>query len=326
MGGVKDMLFDSPERDIENLPPEAHAELEGHPFEVNDQWLKDCDDEDDIRTAINGWWYSRYCDPAQSTPYAGREGGYLFIHGGPFDPSDLLHDRFGDLVEHELIEDIVGDLIAEVGDQWAPVHGVGEDWYDEEFGVIVDRQTPVMARLTDRLASLRSVLALKGDPAAEQLVRNMVYASAFSAFETYLWETMVFWVDNDSTVVRNILTKHAKLKDATVKWQDVFAKVESAKDDIKGMLQRTVWHRWDEVRPWLISGLDIKVPEFTGFREALLARHDIVHRSGMALDGTPVNITLERIDELFEKIEAYARSLEELLDGRDTDADRFPDM
>ena len=83
--GWNDHMDDS---ELSNLPAEAFASQES-PFEVDDDWLRTAD-PDDQRTAMQEWFLARYCDPAEETPYNGREGGYLYIHGGPFDPADEL--------------------------------------------------------------------------------------------------------------------------------------------------------------------------------------------------------------------------------------------
>lgn len=55
------------------------------------------------------------------TPYNGREGGYLFIHGGPYDPSEELQQRFSGVVPDVFIDGVVQELYEEVGDMWAPI-------------------------------------------------------------------------------------------------------------------------------------------------------------------------------------------------------------
>ena len=72
----------------QNLPPEAYDHL-GDPFEIDDGWLRTASDDEKL-TAMRSWFLTRYCDPAQETPYNGREGGYMFVHGGPYGPAEVL--------------------------------------------------------------------------------------------------------------------------------------------------------------------------------------------------------------------------------------------
>lgn len=76
------------ENELANLPSEAFLSFSG-PVDFDDAWLRHADRDDQL-IAIKEWFLARYCDPACETPYNGREGGFLFINGGPYDPADVL--------------------------------------------------------------------------------------------------------------------------------------------------------------------------------------------------------------------------------------------
>lgn len=78
--------------------------------------------------ALTDWFFQRYEDPAQHTPYITAEGGYQWIRGGPFDARDVLNGSFPD--ENEQILSAAVDRIEESGlTEWAPVPG--PDDYDD---------------------------------------------------------------------------------------------------------------------------------------------------------------------------------------------------
>lgn len=68
------------------------------------------------------FWFNRmFEDPAQETPYNSREGGYLYIWGGPYDARQELEAEFGNLVSFELIEEVAEELEGQDGiSDWAP--------------------------------------------------------------------------------------------------------------------------------------------------------------------------------------------------------------
>ncbi|WP_143076013.1 hypothetical protein [Stigmatella erecta] len=101
-----------------NLPQEAV--LRDEQLEINDNWLGTANREEPL-DAMRAWWHCRYEYPAQSTPYNGREGGYSYGHGGPFDPADELPARFSHVVDDDIVQELVDELHAEIGDEWAPV-------------------------------------------------------------------------------------------------------------------------------------------------------------------------------------------------------------
>jgi hypothetical protein len=72
------------------------------------------------------WFLERYEDPAQETPYNGREGGYLYVHGGPYNAKDQLFSEFADLASEELMDEAAESIEADGIYDWAPI-----DWEDE---------------------------------------------------------------------------------------------------------------------------------------------------------------------------------------------------
>lgn len=63
------------------------------------------------------WFYERYEDPANSQPYESREGGYIYLNGGPFDAREVLEAKFSSVVEQAAIDELVEEL-----------EGVCTDW------------------------------------------------------------------------------------------------------------------------------------------------------------------------------------------------------
>ncbi|KZD00865.1 hypothetical protein [Thalassospira xiamenensis] len=69
---------------------------------------------------IAEWFSSLYEDPANETPYDGREGGYQYIHGGPYDAREEIEAEFVDYVDAEIIE-AAADFVESNGLlDWAP--------------------------------------------------------------------------------------------------------------------------------------------------------------------------------------------------------------
>ncbi|MBB6368264.1 hypothetical protein FHR56_003443 [Xanthomonas sacchari] len=313
MGRAKEQLFDTPWAEEANLPEEAHAELEGEPFEPSESWLKRADAVDQ-ETALSVWWYSRYCDPAEGTPYVGREGGYLYIHGGPYDPEDILWSQFGDVARDDILERVISRLHDEVGDAWAPRRWSNPYEYDEYYDVVVSSTNKgPRGRLTSALLQGQKLQTLTGDEPTKALLNRLAFAFLFSAFETYLWETMVYWLEEDDQAASRILDRLPEFANKELKGKDARAFVENAKENIKGYMQRLPWHRWSDVRPLLQIGLDVTVPEFSGFKNDLKIRHDIVHRNGTTKEGQPILILETDLFEFGARINSYADLLEQNL-------------
>jgi hypothetical protein len=74
---------------------------------------------------MRAWFFKNYADPAENTPYATAEGGYIYIWGGPYEPEEELQFEFADLVSDALISELAEDL-CQISYVWT-----GHPKYDE---------------------------------------------------------------------------------------------------------------------------------------------------------------------------------------------------
>ena len=282
-------------------------------YEPSDEYLESAS-ETMQRAAMKRWFLARYCDPARETPYESTAGGYIWIHGGPFDPGDEMTPRFCHVVDYDVIDQLAIDLRRAGGHQWAPIWHEGN--YDERYAVELASPDEPLVKLRDRLAQALSVLALQGDGAAMRLLPNLALGSAISAFEAFLWETVAYWVENDEGVLRNIVTKLPDMKDTPIKLGDIFAHHDGLRERIKGYLQNLVWHRWDKVAQLFAYGFGFRPPSFKPFDEALVRRHHIVHRGGFDKAGVAVVISSAEVAELANSIESFANEVHAMIAAR----------
>ena len=283
----------------------------GGEFEPDDDWLRKTSTQQKL-VAMRAWFRTRYWDPANDTPYNSREGGYLFVEGGPYSPREELTDRFDGLVSTRLISQVIAELESEVGNQWAPIRSR----YDEDYGVDVSAPDEPLHRLVQRCDENLSILNLQGDERTRRLCFKLIHVAMISALESYLWETMVFYVENDSLARANIIEKTEVFKNKELRLGDIFKQLERIEDDIRGHLQNIVWHNWRSVEPLFTHGLGIEMPSFKVFDDALLKRHDISHRSGFTKDGREVTMEEADVRSLSETVMSCAKEIQARIDGR----------
>ncbi len=171
--GWNDHLDDS---EVSNLPPEAwqpHSQV----FDPDDFWLENAH-KDDQSIAVREWFRARYCDPAEGTPYNGREGGYQFIHGGPYNPHTELSKRFHGCVADDLIAHIANELIDELGDKWAPIVPFIDGWYDEQYQFEVETHEEPLRSLYSRLKDIDAMMSLRGRDDAVSRVQSLSRTSS----------------------------------------------------------------------------------------------------------------------------------------------------
>jgi len=304
--------------ELANLPPEAFDifNVDG-PFNPDNLWLQSASNEDQLN-AVSAWFHARYCDPAHETPFNGQEGGYFFVNGGPYDPAVVLPERFSGIVDDDIIQKVIDDMHSEIGDKWAPIQNDPPDDfdYDERFDLQFLRRNEPLDKLKERLQHAQRVLTLEGDETAKLLAQKLVFSAAIAAFEAFLWETVDYCVEHEEDAFRNIVTSIPALRDQPMKLGEIFGRHEGLKELVKGYLQNLVWHRWDKVVPLFKSGLRIQPPSFKPFDDALVKRHDIVHRSGYDKSGKPISVTADEIRELCQKIEVFATEIDTKLAER----------
>jgi hypothetical protein len=309
--GRNDREYDN--QDTVELPPEAYRR--GHTrVEIDDVWLASATPALQ-KQAMHEWFTSRYCDPAMETPYMSSEGGYIFVHGGPYDPDEVIQDRFHGIVPFRVMKSLINALIDDVGSEWAP-----RDWEDDYFDaldVYVRNSKEPKNVLEMRLNQIVEMMGVHGTPQALTLLEQLAFSSAITAFESYLWETMSYAIEADPKSLENVVTKHKAFSEQSMRLGDIYSRLAGIKDVVKAYLQSLVWHRFDVVAPLMTHGLRVKLPSFKPFIEPVIKRHDIVHRSGFSKAGEPINVSRAEIMELIEKIRAFADGLEHALSARD---------
>lgn len=132
-------------------------------------------DRDELIDVMKTWFFQKFEDPAESTPYESAEGGYQWIWGGPYDATEELASEFGEHVPEQVIKEVVGEIEADGLFDWAPKRS-GDDYDvavpDEPSWPPLDvLQTPnrpkdedaARREVLDRLAALEEAVRGLGD-------------------------------------------------------------------------------------------------------------------------------------------------------------------
>ncbi|KAA3533376.1 hypothetical protein [Pseudomonas savastanoi] len=295
-----------------DLPEEAVI-LDVHPFETNDEWLSIARPEYQLE-AMKRWFCARFVDPAQETPYDGSEGGYQFIHGGPYDPDEELQDRFGQIVEYGTIEQLVNELYSAVGDQWAPA-----DWepdYDEALAMVASGPGEPYQMLCTRLNQIKQVASINGDFDVTQVANQLAHAGIISALEAYLSETVTYWANEDKHVFRDLVSSIEEFQKAKLSVSDIFNEMEGLHARLEKYLQDLVWHRFEKVRSLMKLGLKITIPDIGFLMREVETRHDIIHRGGRDKEGRAVVLTGQQVNDITDKVKNFASHIEQELAQR----------
>jgi len=301
MGRVKEMLNEA--QGVPELPEGAIAGDER--TEINNDWLRAASDEEKIDAMIH-WFLLRFCDPAYETPYMSSEGGYLWVHGGPYDAIEELESRFGEYVNFDLIERTAKNLQDHGTYEWAPTRLM----YSEDYDFFFDDRNGPTQKLESTIEQLKGMLSLTGDEGAREVARKLAYGGVIGALETFLWETMGYWLNERPEIIERIITRHQIFKDKKISLSEIYVNYKKLPDLVLEYMRSIVWHRADQVGQVFKHGLGISIG-LNAFDMEIRRRHDIIHRLGVDMDGNAINISAEDVHNLAERVEQFAEKVNE---------------
>lgn len=126
--------------------------------------LEGLDAEERIDAMVS-WFFDNFEDPVHETPYNGQEGGYLYIHGGPYEAQDYIYDAFPNATEEERQEAV--DQIDARGPEFAPngmrILPPDEDDFDPEPPLGV-RLEALAYQLNIISGHVQAMLAIQASP------------------------------------------------------------------------------------------------------------------------------------------------------------------
>jgi len=113
------------------------------------------------------WFGQNYEDPAERTSYVTAEGGYLWNYGGPYDATEELFGKFGDIVSESFIKEVADEVEAEGITDWTHT-ARAEDYNSDElppelspFDTFTDKETKLYGSPQDYEARELARVALQ---------------------------------------------------------------------------------------------------------------------------------------------------------------------
>ena len=262
----------------------------------------------DLQLDVMRHWFFRYFeDPAESTPHDSREGGYIWIWGGPYDAADELQHEFDGVVDDDVVAELVGEL-EPLGHFWAPTpeHPSLENAFVDVLASSVPMQT-----FRARMAGLRQLATIDCPEEARPANVQFLLAASVSALEAYLAERAVRGVQRHPRVLSRFIETHQVFKDRKVPVAAVPKLSDRLVQYAMGLLSGVVWHRLDTARRIFEDAFEgIEWPTDLDMAGILELRHDIVHRAGVTTGGAPVALSVVDLDAHFQLVEEFVGRLE----------------
>jgi len=110
------------------------------------------------------WFLENFEDPAEHTPYESREGGYIYIFGGPYNAREELENNFEN-IETSLLDSCVSEL-ENISTEWAKI--------PDELDLInyTLEQRKIVSELTEEKIIQNAFEYVKSE---KKTIRNLVF-------------------------------------------------------------------------------------------------------------------------------------------------------
>ena len=269
------------------------------------------------RNVMREWFFDNYEDPAQSLPYESREGGYIWIDGGPYDAHEELYQKFEGLISEQVIEGLGKEFYAECHEWAAQIKLSDDDLY-----IGFDRTAEPEDYLNEyRLAmeSNRELLDVDVLESVQNTFYGMVFVNLITIMETYLSDTFIGLVPRYDKFLRKFVESTPEFKQRRFSLAKIYDSLDRISRTTEEYLNGVVWHRLRVVLPMYRDTLEVSFPENLDYIfRAVEVRHALVHRNGK-IEGKHVDITKDRVQKLAEEIDNFICSIAEQIENLEGD-------
>lgn len=254
------------------------------------------------------WFFSNYQDPVHECPYNGREGGYQYIHGGPYGANKELFSEFSEFIDEDVIEKLANELEDECN-EWSGV-SKPEDYDDYLFDLVGTIDNPYKDLLSS-IESLQSMISMDLAQEHQQTLLKMVFTSAITSLEAYLSEYSIGRIERESYSLRKFVETNTDFKKEKFSLTEVFDRRENIEKYAKEYLVDLLWHNLPKIKPIYKKALGIEFPEsIENLVKATHLRHDFVHRGGKSKDGKVISLHKDDVTELIAEVLHLAGHIE----------------
>lgn len=280
----------------------------GH--QESDDWLR-CTDREAQLEFMRSWFFERFEDPAESTPYNSAEGGYLWMWGGPYEARDELERNFSGIVPDDVLDELANELETNCS-EWAPVRSLSD--YDEDLAEYISQITDFYHNFTSAILNIENLLEKQIHGKASITLYRLLYVNVIMALETYLSDAFISTVSNSKVFMRKFVETTPEFQAEKLPLSEIFEAMDSIESRARSYMVELVWHQLRRVKQMYRDTLGIEFPNDLGdlFR-AILVRHDIVHRNGKTKSNEEVYIDSTQIRDLISAAEGLAQFIDEQL-------------
>ncbi len=204
------------------------------------------------------------------------------------------------------IQDIDDDDVIEVIENQEKL----DEYYDEQINSIIFNSGNILSFITE-LENLKKLNnETIGDTELQNTLKRQLYSGAITCLEDFLSQTLIKAVLSNEKFFKNFVRTFPGINARKFSLSEIFEKQQGLKDIVKKELLDIMYHNLPKVKPIYKNTLGIEFPDIADLIKIVLTRHDMVHRNGKSKDGAIIEINKDIVDDVINKVEAFAKDIE----------------
>jgi len=260
--------------------------------------------------AMEVWFFENFEDPANQTPYEGKEGGYIYIWGGPYDAREELEDQFSDIIPSDLIAELA-DKLSGICWDWAPIPK--PDDYAINLAEEISEISDYYHNFTGYILDIKHLLKTPVDGTIDIYFYRLLYANVITALETYLSDAFIHTIFSEPEIKKRFVEALPKFREEKIRLSEIFKTYENIDNKIKEFLGNFTWHNLKRAKELYLI-LKIDFPEnIAGLLTAIQNRHDIIHRNGKTKNGKEFILGRVGVENLIKDAENFVQHIDKQL-------------
>ncbi|WYX00533.1 hypothetical protein WMR86_07695 [Proteus vulgaris] len=160
------------------------------------------------------------------------------------------------------------------------------------------------------LSLIPKILEFQVDKEVQFSLLVMLHAHIVSALEGFLASTFIYNVTNSDQLIRKLIETDPEFRTRKFTINEIYAQHSNIKVTVAKYLKNIIFHDMSKVKRMYKEVLTYNFGEITWLFNAILTRHDCVHRAGYDKDGEAVSVSIESINKLITDCRNLAKTID----------------
>ena len=149
-----------------------------------------------------------------------------------------------------------------------------------------------------------------------QVLLKMLYVQIVTCLETYLSDTLITNVDEDSSKLAAFVSEYKEYEKTSVPLNRIIDEYYGLRTIVLETLKNLTFHNIPKIRAIYESVFEIEFPSISEICRIVNIRHDLIHRNGKGKDDSLIVITKEALKAAYNTVYEFVKMIEEELGSK----------